>query len=649
MKLLEPTRIGSVEIRNRLVMAPMSLNLCRDGFVTDRMIRFFEERARGGVGLIVIGDGIVESPVGNNVKESTVVDDDRYIPMLRKLTDAVKARGARIALQLSHSGRRGGRVNRSGYLDVTGGKVPVAPSSIPHPVPGYVVPRELTQEEIGEIVGRFAEAARRTVEAGFDAVGLHCAHMYLCGQFLSPWANRRTDEYGGDIEKRIRFVREILEAMRAKIGPAIPLIVRMNGQEPEGGNTLEEIRHIARRFQDFGADSISVSVGFGAPVKTSGFIPSVAPMRAPHACIVPLSENIKGGVTIPVAVANKIGNVHLAERILAEGKADLIAMGRPLIADPYLPMKAIEGRLDEIVPCIFCGQGCIQRILERDEAITCTVNPAAAMEGNFHFSMARTRKNVVVLGGGPGGLVVSRVAAERGHHVQLYEKGSELGGMMRLSSLPPGKQEIGKLATFLLEGVRKAGVTVFLGREFSLSTPGGVEVLVVATGSRPVIPSIPGVDRGHVVTAGDVLLGRASVGDTVAVIGGGQVGAEVAEFLAEEGRSVTILEIAADVAQGMPGIARLPLLCHLEETGVRIWTKARVREIRDDVVDVEYKGALRRIRAATVVIATGAESNAGPLDAFRRIIPEVYVIGDSARPRGILEAIAEGFEVGYKI
>ena len=649
MKLFEPTRIGSVEIRNRLVMAPMSLNLCRDGFVTDRMIRFFEERARGGVGLIVIGDGIVESSVGNNVKESTVIDNDRYIPMLRKLTDAVKARGARIALQLSHSGRRGGRVNRSGYLDVTGGKIPVAPSSIPHPVPGYVVPRELTQEEIEEIVGRFAEAARRTVEAGFDAVGLHCAHMYLCGQFLSPWANRRTDEYGGDIEKRIRFVREILEAMRAKIGPAIPLIVRMNGQEPEGGNTLEEIRHIARRFQDFGADSISVSVGFGAPVKTSGFIPSVAPMRAPYACIVPLSENIKGGVTIPVAVANKIGDVHLAERILAEGKADLIAMGRPLIADPYLPMKAIEGRLDEIVPCIFCGQGCIQRILERDEPITCTVNPAAAMEGDYHFSMARKRKNVVVLGGGPGGLVASRVAAERGHHVQLYEKGSELGGMLRLSALPPGKQEIVKLSFFLLEGVRKAGVTVFLGREFSLSAPGGVEVLVVATGSRPVIPSIPGVDRRHVVTAGDVLLGKVSVGDTVAVIGGGQVGAEVAEFLAEKGRNVTILEISADVAQGMPGIARLPLLCHLEETGVRIWTKARVREIRDDGLDVEYKGALRRINAATVVIATGAESNAGPLDAFRRLIPEVYVIGDSARPRGILEAIAEGFEVGYKI
>lgn len=649
MKLFEPTRIGSMEIRNRLVMAPMSLNLCRDGFVTDRMIRFFEERARGGVGLIVIGDGIVESPVGNNVKESTVVDNDRYIPMLRKLTDAVKARGARIALQLSHSGRRGGRVNRSGYLDVTGGKIPVAPSSIPHPVPGYVVPRELTQEEIEEIVGRFAAAARRTVEAGFDAVGLHCAHMYLCGQFLSPWANRRTDEYGGDIEKRIRFVREILEAMRAKIGPAIPLIVRMNGQEPEGGNTLEEIRHIARRFQDFGADAISVSVGFGAPVKTSGFIPSVAPMRAPDACIVPLSENIKRGVTIPVAVANKIGNVHLAESILASGKADFIAMGRPLIADPYLPHKAIEGRLDEIVPCIFCGQGCIQRILERDEPITCTVNPAAAMEADFHFSMARKRKNVVVLGGGPGGLVASRAAAERGHHVELYEKGSELGGMLRLSALPPGKQEIVKLASFLLEGVRKAGVTVFLDREYSLSAPGGVEVLVVATGSRPVIPSIPGVDRGHVVTAGDVLLGRASVGDTVAIIGGGQVGAEVAEFLAEEGRSVTILEIAADVAQGMPGIARLPLLCHLEETGVRIWTKARVREIRDDDLDVEYKGALRRINAATVVIATGAESNAGPLDAFRRIIPEVYVIGDSARPRGILEAIAEGFEVGNKI
>lgn len=649
MRLFEPIRIGNMELRNRLVMAPMSCNLGKDGFVTERMIRFFEERAKGGVGLIVIGDGIVESPIGNNVKESTAVDDDKYIPMLRRLTEAVRAYGANIALQLSHAGRRGGRVNRDGFLDVTGGKIPVAPSPLPHPVPGYVVPRELSQEEIGEIVARFGEAARRTMEAGFDAIGLHCAHMYLCGQFLSPWANQRMDGYGGDIEGRIRFVQEVIGAIRAKVGGSVPLIVRMNGQEPDGGNTLKEIRYIARRLEEFGVDSISVSVGFGAPVKTSGFIPSVAPMRAPDACIVPLSENIKSGITIPVAVANKIGDVRLAERILAEGKADLIAMGRPLIADPYLPQKALEGRLDEIVPCIFCGQGCIQRVLERDEAITCTVNPAAAKEGETRLSKAPKGKRVVVLGGGPGGLVASRVAAERGHHVELYEKSSELGGQLRLASLPPGKQGIQRLAYYLLEGVRKAEVTVFLEKEFTLAVAAGVDALVVATGSRPVIPTIPGVDRRHVVIAGDVLLGRAAVGDPVVVIGGGQVGAEVAEFLAEEGRNVTILEIAADIAQGMPSIARLPLLCHLDETGVRIWTKARVREIRDDAVDVEYKGAPRQVLAATVVIATGAEPNVGPVEVFRGKIPEVYVIGDSARPRSFLEAIAEGFDVGSRL
>ncbi|MGB7631732.1 MAG: FAD-dependent oxidoreductase, partial [Candidatus Deferrimicrobium sp.] len=344
-----------------------------------------------------------------------------------------------------------------------------------------------------------------------------------------------------------------------------------------------------------------------------------------------------------------IGDVPLAERILAEGKADLIAMGRPLIADPYLPQKALEGRLDEIVPCIFCGQGCIQRVLERDEAITCTVNPAAAMEGKTHISKAPKGKRVVVMGGGPAGLVASRVAAERGHHVQLYEKSSELGGQLRLSSLPPGKQRIQRLASYLLEGVRKAGVTVFLGKEFIPAASEGVEALVVAAGSRPVIPPIPGVDRMQVVIAGDVLLGRAAMGDPVVVIGGGQVGAEVAEFLAEEGRNVTILEIAGDIAQGMPSIARLPLLCHLDEMGVRIWTKARVREIGNDTVDVEYKGAQRQIPAATVVIATGAEPNVPPLDAFREKIPEVYVIGDSARPRSILEAIAEGFDVGSRL
>lgn len=650
MKLLEPCRIGTLEVRNRIVLAPMSLNYCRNGYVTDRMVRFFEERAKGGVGLIVIGDGIVDNPAGKNVKESTLIDDDRYIPALKKLTGAVKRHGARIALQLSHGGRRAGRVNREGYLDVTQGKIPVAPSPVPHPVPGYVVPRELSAEEIGEIMEKFGAAAARTVEAGFDAVGLHCAHMYLCGEFLSPWANRRTDEYGGNLEGRVRFVAEVIARIRSRAGSAVPLIVRMNGEEPEGGNSLAEIRAIAQRFESLGVDVISVSVGFGAPVRTAGFIPSVAPMRAPDGCIVHLAENIKSGVSIPVTVANKVGDVDLAERVLRERRADLIAMGRALIADPYLPVKAAAGKFDEIVPCLYCGQGCIQNVLEHDLPAACTVNPLAGREGRIAARPAAQRKNVVVVGGGPGGLTAARVLAERGHRVTLFEKSGRLGGQMEIASVPPGKERVRRLMRHLVSGVRKAGVIVRSGEAFTTEKAGGSYALVLATGGKPVIPKIPGIEKPHVYLARDVLSGRVvDPAGPVAIIGGGQVGVEVAEFLAEAGKKVAVVELLADMAKGMPSIARLPLLCRLEELGVTVLTKARVAEIRDGEIVVEHKGAAGVLSASTVVIAAGSEPDAETLNRYRGNVLECYVIGDAARPRSFLEAIAEGFEIGLKI
>jgi len=654
MKLFEACTIGTMKLNNRLVMAPMSLNLNKDGFITDAMIRFYEERAKGGVGLITIGDGIVDSPVGNNVIESTPIDDDIYIPALKKLTSAVREHGSKIALQLSHGGRRAGRVSKDGSLKVTRGKIPVAPSPLPHPVPGQVVPRELSREEIKELVEKFGIAARRTVEAGFDAVGLHCAHMYLCGEFLSPWANQRSDEYGGDFEGRLRFVLEVIERIKKETGPDYPLIVRMNGQEPQGGNSLQDIREIGRRFELAGVDAIHVSVGFGAPTKDPTLIPSVAPMRAPRGCIVPLAENIKQGVSIPVITVNKVlGDIPYAESILQEGRADFIGLGRPLIADPLLPRKAMEGRYDDIRPCIYCCQGCIQNVLEKNAAVACTVNAAAGYEiEKSTVEPATTKKKVLILGSGPAGMQAALTAVQRGHEVFLLERQGDMGGQLRLASRPPGKQDIAPFMRYLINQVKKSAIHL---ESAAVLSPEWLEknqpdVAVFATGSTPARPEIPGLEGSHVVSGRAVLEGVPLDDKDVVIIGGGQVGCEVAEFLAEQGKKVTVVELLDDICRGMPHINKIPLELALEQHGVRIMTKARPVAVTADGVAVYHLGAEEFLPAHHVVLATGAQPAFDDIEIIvKKEVPTVTVIGDKVTAQGILEAIRDGFDVGRSI
>ncbi|MCF8110038.1 MAG: FAD-dependent oxidoreductase [Desulfobacteraceae bacterium] len=653
MKLLEPCTIGSMEIKNRFVMAPMSLNLNKDGFVTDSMVRFYEERAKGGAGLITIGDGIVDSPIGNNVIESTPLDDDMYIPALRKLTQAVHEHGSKIAMQLSHGGRRAGRAAKDGYLKVTRGKIPVAPSALPHPVPGQVVPRELTKEEIKELVVKFGEAARRAVDAGFDAIGLHCAHMYLCGEFLTPWANQRTDEYGGDFEGRLRFVLEVIDEIKKKTGPQHPLIIRMNGREPEGGNTLEEIREIARRFQEAGADAIHVSVGFGAPTKDPGLIPSITPMRAPHGIIVHLAENIKKGVSIPVITVNKLGNVSYAETILQEGRADLIGLGRPLIADPMLPKKVMEGRSNDIRPCICCCRGCLQNVLEKNIPVACSVNAEAGHEmEKSNIKPAEIRKKVLVLGGGPAGMQTALIASQRGHEVLLVERGSELGGQLLLASLPPGKQDILPFTNYLVNQIKKSNVEVKTSTEIlpEWLKENRPDIAVLATGSIPVMPEIPGLESRQAVSARMVLEGVELPGQDIVVIGGGQVGCETAELLAEQGKNIVIVEMLEGICKELDHINRIPLELALESHGVRILTKSKPLEITEEGVRVQHMGNEEFLPASHVVIATGAKPAFDDVeDVIRQEVSDIFVIGDKSAPQGILEAVRDGFDMGGSI
>jgi len=652
MQLLSPIKIGNLEIRNRVVMPSMTNNYTKDGYVTEQMLDYYEARARGGVGMICVEDGIVDFPVGNNAKNPVSIDNDKYIPMLTKLSTVIKKHGARAAIQISHAGRRAGRVSHeNGCLEVTRGMMPVAPSIVGHPSPGHVVPQELRIEEIDGIVEKFGQATRRAVEAGFEVVGLHCAHMYLCGEFLSPWANKRTDKYGGSLENRLRFVLEIIERMKKELGN-VPLICRMNGQEPKGGNTLLEIREIARRLQLAGVEAISVSTGFGAVLNERDFISAEAPIGTPEGCIVHLAENIKIGVTIPVMVGNMIRNPEFVESVLLENRADMITLGRPLITDPDWVNKVSAGRYRDIRPCVSCCQGCLG-YMTKDLPVTCIMNPVTGKEGDLSMQPvpAKREKRVLVIGGGPGGLETAITAASRGHKVTIWEKAHQLGGTVLLAELPPRKDELKKIRDYFKHTVSQLKIEVELGKEANkeLIKDFKPDAVVLAIGGKSIIPLIKGIELNNVFLANDVLKNNMILGEKVVIIGGGQVGVELAELLGEKGVSVTVVEALPNVAEDMFSGVKIPLMFKLEDYKVRLLTKTLAKEIKANGVLIERNGAEEFIEADSMVIAVGLAAQNSFEAELKEFVPEVYAVGDCIKPGNILGAIHGGYKVGLII
>lgn len=649
-KLFEACGIGTLALRNRIIFPPCTTNFAtKDGFVTDKMKDYYATIAKGGVGAVVVEDAIVESSLGIHHLNSLRVDNDKYLPGLTQLANSIKAHGAKAILHISHAGRRAGRI-MNGRLEFTNGRIPVAPSRLAYFETGYIVPRELTIYEIEDIIERFAIAALRAEEAGFDGVGIHCAHGYLINQFLSPSSNKRQDEYGGDFEGRMRFALRIVAEVQKKVGPSYPLLCRLSGEEPvegfEGGLSPEDMKQVAHRLEKAGIDGFILTRGTSRfPATTSKFIDAVAPMRVPRGCLVYLAEGIKQAVQVPVAAVNRINDPVLAEKILQDGKADLIAMGRALIADPELPNKAKEGRLEEIRTCIACVW-CIQKLGAEGGSLVCAINPQIGREVPPDLRQVEKPKKVLVIGGGPAGMEAARVAATRGHEVHLYESNPQLGGQLLVASKPPGKQEIDEFTRYLRGEISRLGVDV---KTSTAVTPSEIDtlspdVIIMATGSKPLRPVISGIDQSNVVTAIEILQGTKDTSGKVVVLGGGQVGAEVAEYLATKGKDVTIIEMLDRIATDSPMLVGTLLLASLKENGVKIVTRAKAKKIITSGVVVDKSGKEMVIPADTVVLALGAE----PDRALGTMLAghSVLWVGDCVQPRNILEAVREGFEAG---
>ncbi len=706
--LLRPGRIGELELRNRIAMTPMGSNLALPtGHVGERIIRYYEERARGGVGLVIVGVGAISYPDGTCLPNQVSASADDFLPGLEELAARVHRHGAKIAIQLQHAGK-------VATMDMAAGRPMLVPST-PTPKLGDIMKdmteseaelftrnlrregagifyREASEADLADVVTRFAEAAKRVQRAGFDAVELHAGHGYLLSSFLSPASNRRTDRYGGSLENRARLLVETLRAAKEQTGSSFPIWCRLDAVEfrTPGGIVFEDAVETARRAEAAGADAIHVSAYADA---TSGVAFTDAPLVHKPSGYVEFAAGIKRAVEIPVIAVGRIEPAE-AERLIVQGKADFIAMGRKLLADPELPNKLAQNRAQDVRPCIYCYTCVGEIFLNRPSR--CAVNPASGREAEFEMQPAKSLRHVLVVGGGPAGMEVARVAALRGHRVTLCERSPQLGGTAFLSALvyPPN----GALVSYLEGQLRALPVEIRLGVEV---TPTFVrerapDVVIVAVGARRERPDLPGVDARHVLSGDDLrelLVGGGSqsgrqralrkltlvqrallkmgdlagvsrnlarireatkrwmpLGKRVAILGGGLVGVELAEFLSVRGRQVTVIEEGGKLAPEMAMPRRWRILYELREQGVDLRCNTRVTSIASRCVSVvDAQGRSDRVPADTVLLALGARANPDLADALERDDWDVRTIGDAAGVGYIDGAIRDGVRTGLEL
>ncbi len=663
--LFEPIKINQLELKNRIYLPAMHLGMADNFEVTDQIIEFYAERARGGVAMICVGYATVDDLSGNTTNIGAHSDD--FIPGLTRLADAIKDNGARSCVQINHAGR----YNFSFFLN---GKQPVAPSAVASRMTGET-PKALEKDEILQIIDNFAQAARRVKKAGFDAVEVLSGTGYLISEFLSPLTNQRTDEYGGSLENRMRFGLEVVRAIRDQVGSDFPIIVRMNGNDfMPGGQGRDELREYARALaEQAGVDAICVNVGWH-----EARVPQIT-AAVPRGAFAYLSRGIKEVVNVPVIASHRINDPDTAREIISDGMCDMVAMGRSLIADPDLPEKAQEGREEEIVHCIACAQGCFDNLFKLKH-VECLCNPRAGYECEGACTLARTPKKVMVIGGGAAGMSAAIAAADRGHQVSLYEKDTELGGQLHLAGAPPGREEFIELAYDLETQVYYRDIDIHLDAvvDAAVIEAEQPDHVILATGAAPMTPPIPGVELPHVVQAWDVLADRVYTGKRVVIVGGGAVGVETALFLAEKGtlsadvlkflfvnkaetpevlyematrgtKKITVIEMIDKIGKDFGKTTRWGMLQDVKRYGVESKVTAKALEITSTGIKIEAPEGTEEIPADTVVLAVGSR----PINTLEEIITSKNipcdVIGDAQNIGMAFDAVHQGYRAGRAI
>ena len=648
--LFSPIQVGRLTLKNRIYSSGHAEAMAESGRPGDRLTRYHEAKARGGCALTIFGGSSSVHPSSPAAAWKQIANhDDSIIPAYRALADAVHAHGCLVFTQLTHMGRRA-------QADGEEADVLLAPSQIPERV-HRDVPHELEAEQIAELVRAFGEAARRCREAGLDGIELSMAHNHLIDQFWSPLFNQRQDEYGGSLENRLRFGMEVLQETRRRAGRDFVVGARISGDEfTKGGLTAGDMAEIARRLAASGLVDFLSIIGGGAHTYElqAAAVPN---MSYAAGVFVPLAAAIKQAAPgLPILHASRIVDPVHADRLVAAGQIDVVGMTRALIADPDLPRKAREGRLDDIRTCVGANEGCIDRIYQ-GKPVTCVQNPATGRERELaEVHPASTSKNVVVVGGGVAGLEAARMAAIRGHRVVLFERAAELGGQILLAARAPARAEYAGIVRFLVAQVEKLAVDVRLAVEATAASvlAEHPDTVVVATGSHPFVPPVPGGDGKHVVTDRDVLSGDATVGANVVVVDDvhTQQALSTAELLVEQGKRVEVLSPLFYVGQDIGVTSIAPLYKRLFTAGVILTPGTELRAVEGSAVIVAnvYSGGERRIEGVdTVVLSAGSRSTDSLYRALKGRVAELYAVGDCVAPRGVHQAILDATRVARAI